>query len=74
MISRCKANAMTTVRLARESGKLNAQGLAMLDELSAWLASDTCQFAMLGFGGDAPTGFDSSMLQHIYTAYKAEAK
>ena len=76
MVARCKANGMTIVKLARESGKLNGAGIAMLDELDKWLGSDDCQFAQNGFQGDAPVKFDASMLQDLYKSYKSykEAK
>jgi len=74
MIARCKANAMTMVRLARESGKLNGQGLEMLDSVNNWLSTAECQFTDLGYIGDAPAKFDPWMLQGLYKAYKEAHK
>jgi len=74
MIARCKANAMTMVRLAKESGKLNGQGLEMLDSVNSWLSTVECQFTNLGYLGDAPTKLDLSMVQDLYKAYKEAMK
>jgi len=70
-VARCKANGLTMVRLARESGKLNDAGLAMLDDLAEWLASGECQFFANGWQGDAPQVLDMSAVQDLYKAYKA---
>lgn len=70
IIAKCKANGMTVVKLAKESGKMNEAGMTMLNELNKWLGSSTCQFAMNGFQGNAPVEFDASMLHDLWKAFK----
>jgi hypothetical protein len=71
MINQCKANALTLVRIFRETEKMNDAGLKMLDEVSAWLATPECNFLQNGFLGDAPKAADKALLQDLWKSYAA---
>jgi hypothetical protein len=69
--ARCKANAMTLIRLFREAGGMTEPGIKMLDDVESWVKTPECDFTNLAFTGDAPAKADRSMLQDLWKAYKA---
>jgi hypothetical protein len=76
---KCRANALTLVRLFRDRAselKINEAGHKMLDDVEVWLVSPDCDFFDASFlrlpeKPDGSLRADQSMLQKLYKAYKA---